>query len=71
MYIPRRTDKFEYAADAIHFVETYQCHNCVFQEPEGPMCSEAAINILLEEPVDFMDEIAGLPTCNRYAVVIS
>ena len=70
MYIPRRTDKFEYAADAIHFVETYQCHTCAFQEPEGPMCSEAALNILLEEPVDFMDEHDGLPICNKYQVVL-
>ena len=65
MYKPRRTDKIEYAADAIRFVETIQCCNCIFQEPDGPMCSEAALNILIEEPVDFMDEIGGMPVCNR------
>ena len=65
MYKPRRTDKFEYAADVIQFVETFQCRVCLFQEPEGPMCSEAALNILLEEPVDFMDEIGGVPFCKK------
>lgn len=34
------------------------------------MCSEAALNILLEEPVDFMDEHDELPICNKYQVVV-
>ena len=72
MYKPRRTDKFEYAAEVIEFVEDRHCHSCVFAvEDGGPMCYEASVNILLEEPVDFMEEIAGLPTCNRYTVVVS
>lgn len=50
-YKPRRDYRFEYVAEAIEFVETYQCFSCVHREEDSefPMCVEFSTGLLLEQ----------------------
>jgi hypothetical protein len=71
MYKAYRSRRYEYATDAIDDIEERQCMTCIFSEPNlsvpAFMCSEAMINILLELPVEHMDESPnGLVVCNKY-----
>lgn len=71
MYKPQRTRRYEYAIEAIEDVERRQCMTCIFSEPNtfvpAFMCWEAQGHILLEKPVEFMDESPnGIVICNKY-----
>lgn len=69
MYKPHRNELFEYAADAVTYVEEVQCSTCKFREAmdEFFMCWEAQSNILFELPVEFMYENPDQTiTCIKY-----
>lgn len=69
MYRSHRSTRYEYATDCIDEVEELQCMTCKFAEPIPDisyMC-DAQLDILLEQPVDFMTEEAnGKVVCHRY-----
>jgi hypothetical protein len=68
MYRPHRDYRFEYVTDAINHIEQLQCGSCVFREEgEYPMCLPISGNIILEEPVEEINDLgrAGL-VCTKY-----
>jgi len=74
MYKPVRDYRFEYAEDAINFIEKHQCGNCIFRRTDQDaidydylMCAEISISISLEEPVEEIDDLGsnGL-SCTKY-----
>lgn len=73
MYKPHRSERYEYAIYVIEDVEERQCSSCKFQETDkdiGLMCKQADIDILLEEPVAFMEELEdGRVVCNKYEAI--
>ena len=72
MYRAHRDYRFEYAHDVVQFIEAYQCHNCAFRQAdnEDPMCDEIAIGLLMEEPLEALDDRGehGV-VCTRYRSV--
>jgi hypothetical protein len=58
MYTPTRDYRFEYASQAIAFIELRQCHTCLFKEnsTDYPMCYEIAGSIVMEQPVEDIDD---------------
>lgn len=71
-YKPHRDHRFEYATDAINFIEERQCATCVFKEDEEeyPMCYEFSGEILLEHTVEEIDDLGdeGL-ICRKYEAI--
>ena len=73
MYNPHRSERYEYAIYVIEDVEANQCVGCKFQETDkdvGLMCEQADLDILLEEPVAFMEELEdGRVVCQKYEAI--
>ena len=69
-YRPHRDYRFEYVAEAIAFVEMYQCRDCVFREDDGefPMCLEFQGPLLLEQVnPEIVDEGEKGIRCTRFS----
>ena len=69
MYRPHRSVLFEYATDAIEYVEELQCSTCKYKDPvlDVSIMCDAQLDILLEHDIDFMDEREdGTIVCNRW-----
>jgi hypothetical protein len=68
MYRPHRDGRFEYVTDVINHLEEEQCNTCVFREEgEYPMCLPISGQIILEEPVEEINDLGrdGL-ICTKY-----
>ena len=74
-----RTSRFDYLWDLMSFIEDNQCRkDCAFSKlndpdqdadhaEEYPMCFQIEGNIIIEEPVEELDEQSdGTVICNRY-----
>ena len=73
LYRSHRSERYEYAIYVVQDVEENQCAGCKFKETDkdvGLMCEQADLDILLEEPVVFMEELEdGRVVCNKYEAV--
>lgn len=73
LYRSHRSERYEYAIYVIQDVEENQCAGCKLQETDkdvGLMCEQADLDILLEEPVAFMEELEdGRVVCNKYEAI--
>lgn len=73
LYRPHRSERYEYGIYVVQDIEENQCAGCTFQETDkavGLMCRQADIDILLGEPVAFMEELEdGRVVCNEYEAI--
>lgn len=71
-YTAHRDYRFEYAVDVIEFIEERQCVTCKFQfdDPSIPMCWEISSDILVQEPVEELDDLGndGI-VCRKYELL--
>ena len=65
MYKPHRDERYEYLSDLMEFIESNQCHQCLFSKTvsdpsaaalEFPMCEEVEGELLSEASLDFLDD---------------
>lgn len=67
MYVPRRTDRFEYVIDVINYVESQQCAGCAFREERDAMCTPVATSLIVERPCEELNELEDQTVvCTRF-----